>query len=92
MNIFTAVKYRCILHGRVCVMYSLPSENKHGGQFHQSFFFRSTNFLNLLTCLAIAMRYILDENLMKMDPDLGVYQPAHPHSFVVFCLYSANTL
>ena len=55
-------------------------------------FLRSTKFLNLLTCLAIAMRYILDENLMKMDPDLGVYQPAYSHSFVVFCLYSANTL
>ena len=28
MNIFTAVKYFCILHGRVCVMYTLKAVTK----------------------------------------------------------------
>ena len=29
MNIFTAVKYCCLLHGRVCVMYNFGARSSH---------------------------------------------------------------
>ena len=30
INIFTAVKYCCILHGRVCLMKVMPTEHEYG--------------------------------------------------------------